>query len=252
MTDPTALQHDILNKIDDVLADVTTCLCGCGQALNDRGPSPWFISDSHQERWYLRRAKSKSGIEEESVDAGAACSCPRDPDDDVDPGDPLSTCPVHGWSVSVLAASSSTSVGTSRILDETHRFTLADMEAASAAVRARRPADEYSIRPAGTPPIRPAEPVPDDVEVLTLRLEGYVGADVWAAANPSLGLPVTFAVDVSADGSGAVAVRDTDGHVHLTVVSHPVDAALEPSSDVDDIATSQDRPWWRRMLGGTR
>ena len=25
------------------------------------------------------------------------CICPRDPDDEVDPGDPLSTCPVHGW-----------------------------------------------------------------------------------------------------------------------------------------------------------
>jgi hypothetical protein len=25
------------------------------------------------------------------------CTCPRDPDDEVDPGDPISTCPTHGW-----------------------------------------------------------------------------------------------------------------------------------------------------------
>lgn len=27
------------------------------------------------------------------------CTCPRDPDDEDDPGDALSTCPVHGWSL---------------------------------------------------------------------------------------------------------------------------------------------------------
>jgi hypothetical protein len=25
------------------------------------------------------------------------CTCPLDPDDEIDPGDPLSDCPVHGW-----------------------------------------------------------------------------------------------------------------------------------------------------------
>lgn len=30
------------------------------------------------------------------------CTCPRDPDDEDDPGDPISTCPIHGWSEVVL------------------------------------------------------------------------------------------------------------------------------------------------------
>jgi hypothetical protein len=41
-------------------------------------------------------------------DGGAAgvtrCSCPRDPDDYDDPGDPISTCPIHGWSSRVIDA----------------------------------------------------------------------------------------------------------------------------------------------------
>lgn len=39
-----------------------------------------------------------------ALEPWARCTCPRDPDDDVDPGDPLSTCPVHGWSTNRAAA----------------------------------------------------------------------------------------------------------------------------------------------------
>lgn len=39
------------------------------------------------------------GGDQEEPDIAHPCTCPRDPDDDDDPGDPLSTCPVHGWSV---------------------------------------------------------------------------------------------------------------------------------------------------------
>lgn len=61
---------DILNQIDAVLADVTSCQCGCGQAISERGPSPWFVNENHQARWDSRQVKG--GIEEESVPAGPA------------------------------------------------------------------------------------------------------------------------------------------------------------------------------------
>lgn len=133
----------------------------------------------------------------------------------------------------VMPRDASATVATTRIFDETHRFTLADWEEASAAVRARR--EEQGSR----------------------AVELSVQAS-WPHMPESV--TVTYAVDVSAEGSGAVAVRDSDGHIYLTAVSPPVDAALPPEVQavIDENGATMDRlgkpmaniPWWRRILGG--
>ncbi len=74
MTDPPKRKvpsvADILDQIDAVLADVTSCQCGGGQAITDRSPSPWFADENHQARWDRRQVTS--GIEEESAPVEAA------------------------------------------------------------------------------------------------------------------------------------------------------------------------------------
>lgn len=111
--------------------------------------------------------------------------------------------------------------------------TLAEMNEASAAVRARQGV-RGRVEPDG--PIHPGPGTFLPLGEVYLR-PGAEPQAYWP--DPS----VTFAVDVSTDGTGAVAVRDSNGHVHLAEVSPPVDAALDHADD---------RPWWRRILGGDR
>lgn len=46
---------DVLKAIDDAIA-ANLCGCGCGQQIPDRGPSPDFVSEKHQQAWLERRA----------------------------------------------------------------------------------------------------------------------------------------------------------------------------------------------------
>lgn len=108
--------------------------------------------------------------------------------------------------------------------DNRPSFTLADMEAASAAVRARRDAALEEVAEANVEvSARFADHLPPGYTVFFDREPLLPGEEEWAAANPSLGLPVTIAVEVSRDGTSAVAVRDSDGHVHLIDPAPPVD-----------------------------
>lgn len=147
--------------------------------------------------------KGKSGIEEEAVPVEAA---PRE------------------WASPALQATFDAAVASlDAAMAEAPRsgITLADMEAASAAVRARQGV-RGRVEPDG--PIHPGPGTFLPLGEVYLR-SGAEPRAYWP--DPS----VTFAVDVSADGSGAVAVRDSDGHIHLAEVASPVDAALEPTGD---------------------
>jgi hypothetical protein len=70
------MSEDILDQIDNALADVTVCFCGCKTALRATSPSPWFASEECQALWAVRQIRVKSGIEKaaEQVEAAADAS----------------------------------------------------------------------------------------------------------------------------------------------------------------------------------
>ena len=218
---------DILNQIDAVLADVTSCQCGCGQAISERGPSPWFVNEAHQANWDWRQVKAKSGIEEESAPVEAVVAAPLSPlmaaavaaqprcqtcgiwllaDEDCD------RCDEHAaiqGALGTLAAVPSPS------------FTLADMEAASAAVRAR-----FEDRSAGMTCGRCQQPTGNNSQ-----------GHYWAICNAQ---------------TGTLAERRKRHHFCC-----PPPAGCELVEENDEtLARLSDETapgaWWRRMLGGTR
>lgn len=67
------MSEDILDQIDNALADVSLCFCGCKTALRATSPSPWFASEECQARWAARlnRGQDGSGKEAERVTAAA-------------------------------------------------------------------------------------------------------------------------------------------------------------------------------------
>lgn len=192
---------DILNQIDAVLAAVAACQCGCGQAISERGPSAWFASEVHQERWHLQQAKGKSGIEEESAEP-EVFPAPR--------GAPVATGDSSPEGrrqfvadVAAFLASMRAPVTEDLGLVPRPTFTLADMEEASVAVRARRAMHTWAHD-----------------ETARLRLD--IRDDVVTVTQ--------IAVDAAADGSGAVFVQDSDGYVHL------VESATVADSDTPQLA----------------
>lgn len=192
---------DILNQIDAVLADVTSCQCGCGMPITAHGPSPWFANENCQANWMRLPYVLKSRSEEESVAPEPAPLLTLDdvasstfvirrrtPESrrvylaeqrarHVEMGAPAAWLEAFDALAEAAAAAESAPVeaaGPVAVLDEAfgpgivmdadqfdefmatidepddvtplgraaerrHRFTLADMEEASAAVRARRP-----------------------------------------------------------------------------------------------------------------
>ncbi len=105
-----------------------------------------------------------------------------------------------------------------RPADREPSFTLADMEAASAAVRARR----HAV---------PVEPDPTSISLYHVSP---------AVPEPS-GSP--HGIHLLPYGSTAWCRGPGCPRCPADLPAPPVDAALEPTDD---------RPWWRRMLGGTR
>jgi hypothetical protein len=163
---------DILNQIDGVLADVTACLCGCGVPISERGPSPWFLDETHQARWDRRQVKT--GIEEESASVGPAPLLTlddvavagfemrhRSPEDRVAYlAEQRARHVAMGAPTAWLEAFDALAAEQCPPAEPRPSFTLADMEAASAAVRARRDADPAApegMRPRGSalPPVSP-------------------------------------------------------------------------------------------------
>jgi hypothetical protein len=49
------MTDDIIASIDAAV-QANLCGCGCGQQIPDRGPSPDFVNDKHQQAWLERRA----------------------------------------------------------------------------------------------------------------------------------------------------------------------------------------------------
>lgn len=208
---------DILNQIDAVLADVTACQCGCGTPLSPRGPSPWFVDENHQARWDRRQARAKSGIEEESDEA------------EVFP-DPLGAPVATGDSspegrrqfvADVAAFHASMRMPITEDLGPVRRptFTLADMEEASAAVRARRDA----------PPVDAAlEPNPDNPNQLRYWVSTERVQELW----DELGM------------DEPVVEINPDPLLHAHEVGGPY------KDCPDCVQPAAPAPWWRRMLGG--
>lgn len=202
---------DILDQIDSTLAEVSSCACGCGKSISEKGPSADFSDELCQARW----AASVVGARPEFVMV-------REPS-----------------------------------------LTLADMEAASAAVRARR-----------APPVVAAS-TPSTV--------------TWIDTFADSRAPTMRELDMGYQISATVETHHEDGwtivdetHVFQAMQpdrdAPPVDAALEPQPTGDEIADFAEatlgvevepwqrqmlhqlteasrldvRPWWRRMLGDQR
>jgi transcription initiation factor TFIIIB Brf1 subunit/transcription initiation factor TFIIB len=49
------MSEDILASIDAAV-QANLCGCSCGQQIPDRGPSPDFVNEKHQQAWLERRA----------------------------------------------------------------------------------------------------------------------------------------------------------------------------------------------------
>jgi hypothetical protein len=87
LTEPALGRSDVL-AATDALRDVLTRV-----GATDGG-------EQQREQDQARVRVVRSGVEGEQNPhtwTHRVCSCPRDPDDEVDPGDPISTCRVHGW-----------------------------------------------------------------------------------------------------------------------------------------------------------
>lgn len=70
------MSEDILDQIDNALADVSLCFCGCKKTLTAGSPSPWFASEECQARWGARQLRAKSGIEKAAERVEAAADLP--------------------------------------------------------------------------------------------------------------------------------------------------------------------------------
>lgn len=55
------MSDDILTRIDEAVAEATSCFCGCGTVLKARNPSLWFASEECQARWGERRLAAERG-----------------------------------------------------------------------------------------------------------------------------------------------------------------------------------------------
>lgn len=66
---------DILDQIDAVLADVSSCAF-CQSPLRDQGPSQDFCGEVCQWNWYERQGRVKGGIEKRAVAPEAAVEPP--------------------------------------------------------------------------------------------------------------------------------------------------------------------------------
>jgi hypothetical protein len=227
---------DILDQIDGVIAEVTACACGCGKSISDKGPSGDFYGEMCQARWMARMV-------------GARAECP------------WPSCPACGRRMDVVGrycepCAIALSGPVTGDFGPVHppvaarpSFTLADMEAASAAVRARRD-------PA---PFTQAE-INDWNRHQMLSLECGMHNPLCSGCDGG-----------AIDGFSCLHVCHplaTDPRRQLAAETHarrdapPVDAALEPHDcPVERVLgvrcpvcepQPDDRPWWRRMLGGTR
>lgn len=50
---------DILDQIDSTLAEVSSCACGCGKSISEKGPSGDFSNEFCQARWMARRVGTR-------------------------------------------------------------------------------------------------------------------------------------------------------------------------------------------------
>lgn len=225
---------DILNQIDAVLADVTSCLCGCGAALSQRGPSPWFLNEAHQARWDQRQAKGKSCIEQEAVEAGPATILTLD--DVAVAGFEMRHRSLEDR-IAYLAEQRERHVAMGAPAAWLEAFdalvadqcpparpaiTLAEMNAASAAVRARQEAGARTC-----PTCRNAINPPYPCLYCDLTRANQEAALDLVASTPL--------VDAALESDEAF---DTE----LRAINDRLVAALDEQIPV--------APWWRRMLGG--
>jgi hypothetical protein len=89
------MSEDILSAIDAAV-QANLCGCSCGQQIPDRGPSPDFVNEKHQQSWLERRALA-------SKPAGDWYTRLQEPavvhDEDCDP----SCCPHHTRSAHIVS-----------------------------------------------------------------------------------------------------------------------------------------------------
>lgn len=274
---------DILNQIDATLADVLSCACGCGKSISEKGPSGDFYNEDCQARWMRRRmgayvtppppagnspaplltlddvAVARFELRERTPEERIAFLAEHrarhvalgappawlEAFDALVAGDDVTVMPAAQFDELMATIDEPDEAPALRRAFERRHPTMAEMNAASEAVRARREA-------------------PPTVTVLT---------DTQAAEltrrRETLSLECAAATDRCAGCDGAASEgwspclhschedEDQTDEAVVDFVESTLGVELDPSQRrllLAVVASSDEplvrRPWWRRLLGG--
>jgi hypothetical protein len=238
------MPEDILDQIDNALADVSACFCGCKKALRATSPSPWFASEECQARWGARQLRAKSGVEETAAAVEAAVAAAEVLADYMEqrmfadvaagPSAGANTAPVDLRRR--IQDGTAPTPGVDRVHDAFRAEVIRQGLREYSVDGVRYVVDDESAE--GRRLIRSRFPrtVGNDIVDLATcndRLDSFFGDVLYCAEEPDHRLPHRR--------GQATWTTPAD---FASPAAPLVDAALEPVPDV--------RPWWRRMLPGGR